>query len=572
MRRLKVMKRADGSVGRGPGPVFGAVIAVATMVAVVAVVARPSGPPASTSNGTLLEPPTEPSSSRAPLAQQSGLSTGAGPSPEPVGSTWSVILAALPDGTPFEVHLYRMSQRSIEVESISAAIVIEGTDGSSDRFLSTSFRRGASAAGEVSFEAGDWIVGIDVGDETRSSLGDGWAGMIRDHITATDVNGYPVLDLRPPFRFALDDELPLAMEVSFGDFVVRRGCGDLALNCSETGAVELVSIDRLVAPAPEVELEEAWIYSTAPRPADQAFDPGPLTPRWRPIVSWTGEELIVYGGRQDDYPQRLTDGAVFDPSTGAWRLMPEPPEGTGSTVGGWVEENMVVLSDDVTMAFDPRTMSWTPIAGGVPGVTDVVYDGERFVAWGEGAFALDDGSDSWTEIKPLPEDLDDSQRTLRATEGRVYALGAWETTCREFLQWRLDGDRWVSLPERPPPPSEHAPCNFPRDSAVVAGNLLRWENREHYAALYDAATDRWRPVPPPPIGECEGGSGFVRLDNRLLVYSCGSAAILDLGTFRWRELGVPGWIYDGNAVWTGTEVLAWSGSEVLDAWRWTPPD
>ena len=541
VRRLDVMKRADGAVGRGLAPVFGAVPAVATMVAVVTAVTRPSEPSDTTSNVTVLEAPSEPSSSRTVLPLEPVSSTESAPPSEPIDSTRRDVIGALPDGTPFQIELSLPSQWSIQAESISAAVVLEGRDGSPDRILSTNFRRGASAAGEVSFEAGEWIVGIDVDDETNASLGAGWARAIRDHITASDINGYPVLELRPPFRFAVDyEELPLAMEVSYGDFVVRRGCGDLALRCSETGAVQLVPIDRLVSLAPEVELGALWVRSSSSRPLDQALDPGPLTPRWRPIVTWTGEELIVYGGRQDDYPQRLTDGAIFDLATGVWRLMPEPPEGTGSTVGGWVEQNLVVLSDDATMAFDPHTMSWTRIAGGVPGVTDVVHDGGRFVAWGEGVFTLDDGEGSWVEIEPLPEDIDDAWlRALRATEGQVYALGTQEASCGEFRQWRLDGDRWLPLPEYPQTPSEYAQCNFSHDSAGVAGNLLTWENRHHDAALYHVATDRWRLVPPPPLGGCEGGSGFVDLGERLIVDSCG-AAMLDLETMTWREIGIPG--------------------------------
>ena len=58
------------------------------------------------------------------------------------------------------------------------------------------------------------------------------------------------------------------------------------------------------ARAPLLALEPGW----------QAGDPGPLASRIGAAAVWTGDEVLIWGGRNDE--GALRDGAAFDPETG----------------------------------------------------------------------------------------------------------------------------------------------------------------------------------------------------------------------------------------------------------------
>lgn len=47
----------------------------------------------------------------------------------------------------------------------------------------------------------------------------------------------------------------------------------------------------------------------------------PITARSRPIMYWTGHEVVVWGG-EGDHRGEIPDGAAYDPSTGRWRTLP----------------------------------------------------------------------------------------------------------------------------------------------------------------------------------------------------------------------------------------------------------
>ncbi len=115
-------------------------------------------------------------------------------------------------------------------------------------------------------------------------------------------------------------------------------------------------------------------------PADgAAYDPA--TDTWRPISEapirgrightavWTGDQLIIFGGRRGD---RLRgDGAAYFPTTDTWRQIPTLESGLRrrSHHAFWTGKQMLIWSgigpsgsrywrDDVMLAYDPSTDDW----------------------------------------------------------------------------------------------------------------------------------------------------------------------------------------------------------------------
>ena len=89
--------------------------------------------------------------------------------------------------------------------------------------------------------------------------------------------------------------------------------------------------------------------------------PAPLRARGHAVAVWTGTEVLVWGGFASkglppgDEPER-SDGAAYNPATRVWRVMAEAPfAGDGFTRAVWTGVEMIVLSGS-----DPATGAALP--------------------------------------------------------------------------------------------------------------------------------------------------------------------------------------------------------------------
>jgi hypothetical protein len=481
-----------------------------------------------------------------------------------------------------------------EVEAVSGAIIIELEDGTSPVAAITQFHRGSTTT--VSFEngvywlpAGDWSVTIKVYDHVLEALGSDAEAVFTSGFRASSSFGLPVLELAPPFRWATDDEIPLQMQVKFEGFVVRRGCGDLSVACSQTRAVQVIPIDRVSAPAPVWPDVKVFAESPAPRPVSDLFylDPGPLTPRGAHDVVWTGQEMIVWGGATGDRAPDLIEGAAFDPVTDSWRILsPAPLAPSQSTRAVWTGNEMVVIAPEATVAYEPTTDTWRTVGAGlsppkVPGLT--VWTGDRIVTWAESGiheFLFADAA--WME---LPNPGFGSSGTwrgaLRVLDGRLYAVGNTSGNCsgRSISEWT--GSQWRHLPQVSLATAGYADCSYPNQTGADDGQLIIWDQDLHPTMAYNPKTESWSQIASIPLDGTDFPSGPVANSEPILVPHFGQATIYDSSTETWTSLTLPGYGRDTDMIWTGSEFLMWgatccygTGSTTfrrIDAWRWQPP-
>jgi N-acetylneuraminic acid mutarotase len=84
-----------------------------------------------------------------------------------------------------------------------------------------------------------------------------------------------------------------------------------------------------------------------------AFDPG--TGKWRRIqdpvlagrrsasVVWTGSEMVVWGGVDDQAAKSFDDGAAYDPTSDTWRPLPEAQlAGRCSHAAAWTGRELLI--------------------------------------------------------------------------------------------------------------------------------------------------------------------------------------------------------------------------------------
>ena len=247
---------------------------------------------------------------------------------------------------------------------------------------------------------------------------------------------------------------------------------------------------------------------------------GAPTPRAVGGATWTGTEVIVWGGK-DAADHWASDAAAYNPSIDTWRPIsvegaPSPREAfstawTGSEVLIWggmdttVEAYPLPVLGDGGL-YDPATDSWRPMSNeGAPSprVWFVsAWTGQEYVVWGgvsevsttnnSRSYRLGDGAaydpqtDRW---RPMA--------TNGAPDANAGINSAW--TGQEILMWGgLYGDAmaaydpaantWRSMDPAGPHPNNIPSC------AVWTGRyfVVCGDPDEPQGALYDPELDHWQ--------------------------------------------------------------------------------
>jgi hypothetical protein len=161
-----------------------------------------------------------------------------------------------------------------------------------------------------------------------------------------------------------------------------------------------------------------------------AFDPesdrwrsiadAPLEPRVGFSMTWTGREVIVFGGVTGDSSDLesarvLGDGAAYDPTSDRWRKLPPARTTRSGHSALWVNGEVVIVGGahrergpvaDVE-AYDPATNRWRSLAAAPVAGSDAVWTGSRIVTIAgrggliEGA-TYDPAVDRWEILEPPP--------------------------------------------------------------------------------------------------------------------------------------------------------------------------
>jgi hypothetical protein len=251
---------------------------------------------------------------------------------------------------------------------------------------------------------------------------------------------------------------------------------------------------------------------------------------------WTGTELILLAEFAYSPPipsGRPPDGLAYNPATGRWRALPDPPP--DQSIGGgrvgtvWTGKEVILLSaTGAPIAYDPDANTWRrsapPPTGFISHAADPapVWTGAEVLVWdgsniddtsgtwidgGRGA-AYNPATDRWRQLPRSP--LSNRTWAIQAWTGRQL-LVIWSATTDK--QGRSVGNtasaynplskRWRTLPP--------APITSRRLAALVwAGDrLLVWGGIQHVradmlaypddGAAYDPNSNRWRPLATAPV-------------------------------------------------------------------------
>lgn len=311
----------------------------------------------------------------------------------------------------------------------------------------------------------------------------------------------------------------------------------------------------------------------------------PLAGRFGHTVTWTGKEVIVWGGEPTygDAGPAFGDGARFDPTAGEWERLPTPPVvDTSSHLALWTGQEVLFLGGRQdprqVLAFDPATDRWrtgAPLPFDVTMWTGAVAwsDDRALVLADDGLVAYDPVADAWNTLTAPPLDLDEDGTYALFVDGtgRVVAVGgARSGTGGIDVALRSPDGRWQPGPSLPEVIGEadggDSFREFPRPKLTVltdAGLLfVPSAGPPIPAMLWQPGDDDWARLDVPPKAGCEDIPSPVAVDGGAMTTGCdpADAVWFDPTTRQFTELVLPGWMWDQHAVWTGTELVTISGS------------
>jgi hypothetical protein len=309
--------------------------------------------------------------------------------------------------------------------------------------------------------------------------------------------------------------------------------------------------------------------------------PAPLAPRTGMAVTWTGRELVIWGGYDHlaANPAGLQvagDGAAYDPDRNRWRRLPPAP---------------LPARADATVVWTGREVL---VVGGVPAVRT---DRDRGPT--DGA-AYDPARGRWRRLAPSPQPRGSLlAQHLVWTGTRLLVWSQWQLTLRKEAVTLPNGERAVETQTRDgvdawaydPAADRWAVLPPAAGQPAMGGAVLAWTGREVLGVTgrpnggpdldrapggrYDPARNRWRPLADGPLDTAALPAGLwtgaalllwngnsARGGGSLPGYQPGDGAAWDARADRWVRLPrspLPGG--EGTvAVWTGREALLWGGS------------
>ena len=271
----------------------------------------------------------------------------------------------------------------------------------------------------------------------------------------------------------------------------------------------------------------------------------PLTSRFGQSSVWTGSELLVWGGVQENRSQtNANDGAAYDPATRSWTAMPASPLSPRNTAFTfwfegkayfWGGGNLspVPLMDGAS--YDPAGGRWTTmptslLRADADGRQAVVWTGTQMVVvQPSGGAAFDPALDIWTGLPGLPTVAGWEPYAIRA-EWTGSAVVTWVASRPptvngltpsgyrfDTYSWSPGAGAWTSVPDEPAgTPTGQQDSSSPFGTAAIVGGRLLFLGgldcpmgvscpaTDFYGgAWYDPASGTWSYLP----ANYSGGAG-----------------------------------------------------------------
>lgn len=311
-------------------------------------------------------------------------------------------------------------------------------------------------------------------------------------------------------------------------------------------------------------------------------------------VVWTGQEMVVWGGRVSSSTP-LASGGNYRPGLDAWSAVStiSSPSARAKHTAVWSGQEMIVWGGFGTAGllgtggrYQPALQLWVSMSDlGAPTARQdhvAVWNGSRMIVWGGrdlggllgGGALYNPSSDAWAALP-----------TSGAPEARYGSKGVWAGT--RLLIWGGEGSagplntgaRLLFDGGEPggwqPMSLLNAPSGRSAHSAIWTGTRLivwggiRGSTLLGDGAMYDPAADVWSPLSTVSAPSSRSGHVTVWTGSEMIVWggtdaagASATGAAYDPVSDTWRTLsngGGPLARTDARGVWSGDQLLVFGG-------------
>jgi hypothetical protein len=347
--------------------------------------------------------------------------------------------------------------------------------------------------------------------------------------------------------------------------------------------------------------------------------PAPIVGRTEQATVWTGSQMLIWGGFAGDNNTRfLADGAAFSPATNQWSVLPVSPLSARAEVAStWTGTDLFVWGGydsrpgnefDATAdgaLYDPATRQWhmlppSPLSARASatalwtGKEVVVLGGEptgwtQSQDWDTDAAAYNPSTNTWRRLSSLPRLPDRTVQSVTAVAAGadIYAWQTWTQVVppgggpNSFARAGVQMDRydattnqWATVPAKVNAPSGVSEPIWTGSEIVMPAFTTACpsdcpEGTRVRGARFDPGPRTWTLIPYGPGDTAPApavwtGDALLTYDSDLYTSGPagtthpGAAAAWSADTNKWTEL--PGAAYEGDdisSVWTGTQLLEW---------------
>jgi hypothetical protein len=227
---------------------------------------------------------------------------------------------------------------------------------------------------------------------------------------------------------------------------------------------------------------------------------------------WTGRELFVCCGALPSGGEGAGAAAAYDPTTDAWRVLPDAPV-HGYATSVWTGTDVIVVAPDGVASFDPDRETWTmlPALPALETFNESVWTGDYLVVWpAPGSRTVHAGqaynprTRTWLPLSAPPEQSWPAMLDIAWVDDALVIVGGLPAAgdgSERLVGARFDPTtrNWTPMPD-PLPEPDGCECNLGSQTTLWTGKELLM----HVGALasglsadgalfaYDTAQDAWQ--------------------------------------------------------------------------------